>query len=125
MPIAQFFQGVGRRKTSVAQVRLTPNGKGTLLVNDAAVTGEPAYLAPLKLVGLLGAVDVSIHVNGGGFAGQDGAIRHGIARALVELDEAYRASLRAAGYLTRDSRMKERKKYGLKGARRAPQWSKR
>lgn len=125
MPIAQFFQGVGRRKTSVAQVRITPNGKGTVLVNEVAITGDPTYLSPLKLTGLLGAVDVSIHVRGGGFAGQEGAIRHGIARALVELDEAYRGSLRAAGYLTRDSRMKERKKYGLKGARRAPQWSKR
>jgi small subunit ribosomal protein S9 len=124
---AAYHYATGRRKTSVAQVRLIPQGTGKISINDKVVTSatEPAFVAPLKLVGLFGTTDISIHVNGGGFTGQSEAIRHGIARALLEIDETYRITLRKAGYLTRDPREKERKKPGLKSARRSPQWSKR
>lgn len=120
-----YNYATGRRKSAVARVRLFPQGSGKITVNDKAITpAEQAYLAPLKLVGLTGA-DLSVKVQGGGFAGQEEAIRHGVARAIVELDENYKTTLRKAGYLTRDPREKERKKPGLKGARRSPQWSKR
>jgi small subunit ribosomal protein S9 len=120
-----YNYATGRRKAAVARVRLYPQGSGKITVNDKAVTaGEQAYLAPLKLVGL-SAADLTVKVQGGGFSGQEEAIRHGVARAIIELDETYRTTLRKAGYLTRDPREKERKKPGLKGARRAPQWSKR
>ncbi len=120
-----YLYATGRRKTAVAQVRLYPQGNGKVTINEKAVTvAEQGYLAPLKLVGL-SAADVTVKVQGGGFAGQDEAIRHGISRAIVEMDENYKTTLRKAGFLTRDPREKERKKPGLKGARRAPQWSKR
>lgn len=121
----------GRRKSSVARVRLVP-GKGNIEVNKRDVR---EYLQsdilllvarrPLELVGAADKYDIKVNVVGGGVAGQAGAISHGIARALVLANETYKAELKKAGLLTRDSRMKERKKYGLKAARRAPQFSKR
>jgi small subunit ribosomal protein S9 len=120
-----YHYATGRRKTAVAQVRLYPGGSGKITVNEKVVTpAEQIYLAPLTLVGLTNA-DISVKVQGGGFAGQQEAIRHGISRAIVAMDEAYKTTLRKAGYLTRDPREKERKKPGLLGARRSPQWSKR
>lgn len=121
-----YFYGTGRRKTAVAQVRLIPGQAGTFRINEKPVEAPlAAYLEPLKLVGMLGSASVSVHVNGGGTYGQIDAIRHGIARALVKMDEGYRFTLKKAGFLTRDPREKERKKFGLKSARRAPQFSKR
>lgn len=121
-----YVYGTGRRKTAVAQVRLYEQGTGKVTINDTAVA-EPnsLYMAPLVLVGKGNAFDISVKVNGGGFQGQLEAIRHGIARALVKSDEALKPTLKKSGYLTRDPREKERKKFGLKGARRSPQWSKR
>ena len=126
------YTGTGRRKSSVARVRLIP-GKGDIIVNKKPVDD---YLAmeivkrevrrPFEIAGCEGKFDVIATVKGGGYTGQAGALRHGISRALCQADrEAYRAPLKAAGFLTRDSRMKERKKYGLKKARRASQFSKR
>ena len=125
------YYGTGRRKKSVARVRLVP-GTGEITINKRSIdeyfgleTLKVVVKQPLELTKTLGKFDVLVNVQGGGFTGQAGAIRHGIARALLEVDEEYRALLKAAGYLTRDPRMKERKKYGLKAARRAPQFSKR
>lgn len=121
-----FYQATGRRKTAVARARLIPGGTGKISINNKTAPAEnQAYLEPLKLVGRFGNTDISIKVDGGGKNGQVEAIRHGIARALVALDETYRTTLRKAGFLTRDPREKERKKFGLKAARRSPQWSKR
>ncbi len=123
--------GTGRRKSSVARVRLVP-GTGKIVINDREIddyfgleTLKVVVRQPLVATDTLGKYDVIAKVNGGGFTGQAGAIRHGIARALLTIEEEYRPVLKAAGFLTRDSRMKERKKYGLKAARRAPQFSKR
>ncbi len=125
------YLGTGRRKTSVARVFMTP-GTGKISVNGRTLedylpleTLRMVVKSPLELTETLSQFDVNVNVNGGGYTGQAGAIRHGIARALLEASEDYRPSLKAAGFLTRDSRAKERKKYGLKAARRAPQWSKR
>ncbi|MFT8363495.1 MAG: 30S ribosomal protein S9 [Sporolactobacillus sp.] len=125
------YYGTGRRKSSIARVRLVP-GDGNVLVNGRAVddyfnleTLRTILKQPLVATETEGRYDVLVNVIGGGFTGQAGAIRHGIARALLKADPEYRAVLKAAGFLTRDPRMKERKKYGLKGARRAPQFSKR
>ena len=125
------YYGTGRRKKSVARVRLVP-GTGVITINMRDIdeyfgleTLKVVVKQPLETTGTVGKFDVIVTVNGGGFTGQAGAIRHGVARALLEVDEEYRTALKAAGYLTRDPRMKERKKYGLKGARRAPQFSKR
>ncbi|MFO7154487.1 MAG: 30S ribosomal protein S9 [Caldicoprobacter oshimai] len=125
------YYGTGRRKTSVARVRLIP-GEGKIIINDRDINDyfgmEPLRIMvrqPLELTGTLGKFDVIAKVEGGGFSGQAGAIRHGISRALLKVDEGFRPILKKAGFLTRDPRMKERKKYGLKGARRAPQFSKR
>ena len=126
------YCGTGRRKSSVARVRLVP-GNGTITINKRDIdeyfgldTLKVIVRQPLTATSTIGKFDVIATVEGGGFTGQAGAIRHGIARALLEDDsDAYRATLKSAGYLTRDSRMKERKKYGLKAARRAPQFSKR
>ncbi|MCM8900351.1 MAG: small subunit ribosomal protein [Clostridiales bacterium] len=125
------YYGTGRRKTSVARVRLIP-GEGKIIINDRDINDyfgmEPLRIMvrqPLELTGTLGKFDVIAKVEGGGFSGQAGAIRHGISRALLKVDEGFRPVLKKAGFLTRDPRMKERKKYGLKGARRAPQFSKR
>jgi len=125
------YYGTGRRKSSVARVRLVP-GDGRIVVNNRDIQEYIPSQAlievvkqPLVLTETLGSYDVLVNVHGGGFSGQAGAIRHGIARALLEVDPEYRQTLKRAGLLTRDARMKERKKYGLKGARRAPQFSKR
>ena len=126
-----YFAGTGRRKTSVARVRLY-NGTGNITVNGRDITDyfgldTLKYIVrqPLELTNLTGKFDVVINVNGGGLSGQAGAVRHGIARALLLYDENLRSELKKAGFLTRDPRMKERKKYCLKAARRAPQFSKR
>ena len=126
-----YFYGTGRRKKSVARVRLYP-GTGSITINGRDID-EYFGLETLKLIinqpfgvtGTEGKFDIVANVNGGGFSGQAGAIRHGVSRALLLADENYRAALKSAGFLTRDPRMKERKKYGLKAARRAPQFSKR
>ena len=127
-----YMYGTGRRKSSVARVHLFPNGTGAITINGRDIddyfgleTLKLLVRQPLVTVGQLGKVDIEATVVGGGVTGQAGAIRHGIARALLQLDENYRPLLKAAGLLTRDPRMKERKKYGLKAARRAPQFSKR
>ena len=126
-----FFYGTGRRKSSVARVYVTP-GTGKITVNKKDVeeyfgleTLKVIVRQPFAVTGTEGKFDVSVNVYGGGFTGQAGAIRHGIARALLTVSADFRPVLKSAGYLTRDPRMKERKKYGLKGARRAPQFSKR
>ena len=128
--IARFY-GTGRRKSSVARVYLLP-GTGKITINKRDYdeyfglgTLKLIIKQPLELTGTLTRYDVKVTVRGGGFTGQAGAIRHGISRALLESDNELRVTLKKAGYLTRDPRMKERKKYGLKGARRAPQFSKR
>lgn len=128
----KYFYGTGRRKSSVARVRVYENGTGSIIVNGRDIdeyfgldTLKLIVRQPLDTTDLLGKVDIVATVTGGGVTGQAGAIRHGIARALLAVDESFRAPLKAAGYLTRDPRMKERKKYGLKAARRAPQFSKR
>ncbi|WP_226671066.1 30S ribosomal protein S9 [Metabacillus litoralis] len=125
------YYGTGRRKSSVARVRLVP-GEGRIVVNSREIKDYIPSAAliedikqPLNITETTGNYDVLVNVTGGGYAGQAGAIRHGISRALLEADPEYRASLKSAGMLTRDARMKERKKYGLKGARKAPQFSKR
>jgi small subunit ribosomal protein S9 len=127
-----YYYGTGRRKTAVARVRLYPNGDGAMTINgrDAAdYLGQQTLLtqarAPLRLLELAGRFDVRVKVVGGGVSGQAGAIRHGVARALVRVDAEQKSALRKAGFLTRDPRMKERKKYGLKRARKAPQYTKR
>lgn len=125
------YMATGRRKTSVARVRLIP-GSGKIVINKRDIdeyfdydTLKVTVKEPLVVTDTLGKYDVIVNVHGGGFSGQAGAIRHGIARALVEVNEEFKPILRKAGFLTRDARMKERKKYGLKKARRAPQFSKR
>jgi small subunit ribosomal protein S9 len=129
--LANKFYGTGRRKKSVARVYLEP-GKGTITINKRPIdeyfgleTLKVIVRQPLEAVNALDKYDVTVTVHGGGFTGQAGAIRHGIARALLQADGDFRPELKKEGYLTRDPRMKERKKYGLKGARRAPQFSKR
>ena len=128
---ANKFYGTGRRKSSVARVYLVP-GTGKITINKRDIdeylgleTLKIIVRQPLELTKTNGKYDIVVTVKGGGFTGQAGAIRHGIARALTEADQDYRPVLKKAGYLTRDPRMKERKKYGLKKARRAPQFSKR
>ena len=130
MAITQYL-GTGRRKKSVARVRLLP-GTGNITINKRDIdnyfgleTLKMIVRAPMVLTGTLSKYDVNVNVYGGGTTGQAGAIRHGIARALNKSDETLHTALKKAGFLTRDPRMKERKKYGLKAARRAPQFSKR
>jgi len=125
------YYGTGRRKKSVARVRLVP-GDGKIMINDRSLeeyfgleTLKVIVKQPLVLTETAGKFDALCKVVGGGVTGQAGAIRHGVARALVKADEEFRAALKKAGFLTRDPRMKERKKYGLKKARKAPQFSKR
>ena len=128
----KYNYGTGRRKSSVARVRVYENGTGSIIINGRDMD-EYFGLETLKLIvnqplvaaDLVGKVDLVVTVAGGGVSGQAGAIRHGISRALLGVNPEYRATLKAAGFLTRDPRMKERKKYGLKAARRAPQFSKR
>lgn len=130
--MAVHYYATGRRKTSVARVRLIPGGKGNIIVNGKSAdeyfnveTLRIQVRQPLELTNMTDKFDVVVKVNGGGFTGQAGAVRHGIARALQLVDPELREPLKKAGMLTRDPRMKERKKYGLKAARRAPQFSKR
>jgi len=130
MPSVSYY-GTGRRKSSVARVYLLP-GKGEITINKRGIddyfgldTLKLIVRQPLELTSTLGKFDVKVNVFGGGYTGQAGAIRHGISRALLLADDDFRSPLKKAGFLTRDPRMKERKKYGLKGARRAPQFSKR
>ena len=127
-----YFYGTGRRKSSVARVHLFPNGTGEITINGRNIddyfgleTLKMIVRQPLLATGTVGRMDLRITVVGGGVTGQAGAIRHGVSRALLLVNEEHRAILKQAGFLTRDPRMKERKKYGLKGARRAPQFSKR
>ena len=127
-----YMYGTGRRKSSVARVHLFPGGTGAITINGRDIdeyfgleTLKLLVRQPLVTTNTLGKVDITATVSGGGVTGQAGGIRHGIARALLAVDESYRPLLKAAGLLTRDPRMKERKKYGLKAARRAPQFSKR
>ena len=128
----KYFYGTGRRKSSVARVRVYENGTGSIIINGREIddyfgldTLKLVVNQPLVAADLVGKVDIVVTVAGGGVSGQAGAIRHGLSRALLGLNAEYRATLKAAGFLTRDPRMKERKKYGLKAARRAPQFSKR
>ena len=132
MAKVQYF-ATGRRKSSVARVRLLP-GEGKITINkrdideyfgEGYATQKREVRRSLEITETLGRYDVFVNVSGGGFTGQAGAIRHGISRALLEVDADLRKTLKSEGFLTRDSRMKERKKYGLKAARRAPQFSKR
>ena len=126
-----YFYGTGRRKNSVARVRVY-NGTGKITINDRDIddyfgleTLKLTVRQPLAVAGVEGKFDIVVRVAGGGVSGQAGAIRHGLSRALLVYDENLRGELKKAGFLTRDPRMKERKKYGLKAARRAPQFSKR
>ena len=126
------FWGTGRRKKAIARVRLIPAGDGTITINKKSIdeylcldTLKVIVRQPLVLTENLAKYDVVVNVVGGGFTGQAGAIRHGISRALIIAEPELRETLKKAGFLTRDPRMKERKKYGLKKARRAPQFSKR
>ena len=128
---ATKFHGTGRRKKSIARVYLTP-GKGNIVINKRSIdeyfgleTLKVIVRQPLAATDTADKFDILVNVKGGGYTGQAGAIRHGIARALLNVDADYRPVLKKAGFLTRDPRMKERKKYGLKAARRAPQFSKR
>ena len=128
----KYFYGTGRRKSSVARVRVYENGTGSITINGRDIdnyfgldTLKMVVRQPLVSTELVGKVDVVVTVCGGGVTGQAGAIRHGISRALLLVNGEFRPTLKAAGFLTRDPRMKERKKYGLKAARRAPQFSKR
>lgn len=126
------YWGTGRRKKAIARVRLIPGGEGNIVINKRSIdeyfgldTLKLIVRQPLVLTSTIDKYDIIVNVNGGGFTGQAGAIRHGISRALLVVEPELRGALKAAGFLTRDPRAKERKKYGLKKARRAPQFSKR
>ena len=126
------FWGTGRRKKAVARVRLIPGGAGNIVINKRSIddycdteTVKLIIKQPLVLTDTISKYDIFVNVNGGGYTGQAGAICHGISKALIVAEPELRATLKKAGFLTRDPRMKERKKYGLKKARRAPQFSKR
>ena len=131
-PKKAYFYGTGRRKSSVARVRLFPGGTGEIKINNRTIdnyfgleTLKMVCRQPFEVTGTEGKFDVLVNVRGGGTTGQAGAIRHGLSRALLQQSDENRPVLKKAGFLTRDPRMKERKKYGLKAARRAPQFSKR
>jgi small subunit ribosomal protein S9 len=132
VPTGTYFFAIGRRKSAVAQVRLYPHGKGAVTVNDKSLEDyigvdemRVAVRLPLKTVGMAETADVMVKAHGGGMRGQADAIKLGIARALLKISPDYRATLKPFGVLTRDPREKERKKYGLKKARKSPQWAKR
>lgn len=129
---AQYYEGIGRRKAASARVRLYPGGTGNLIINDkdgSDYLPRPGdvdiLLEPLTLLGQLKAYDITVHVNGGGVTGQRDAILLGVARALVKIDPDNKSTLRDHSYMTRDARVKERKKPGLKRARKAPTYTKR
>lgn len=131
MAYTMQYSGTGRRKVAIARVRLVP-GTGVILVNRKRLedyfgirTMQAVVLQPLRLTATIDKYDVHANVRGGGISGQAGAVRHGIARALLRVDETLRKTLKKAGLLTRDPRVKERRKYGLRKARKAPQWAKR
>ena len=131
-PKKAYHYGTGRRKSSVSRVHLFPGGTGVITINNRDIdnyfgleTLKTITRQPLVATSTIGRVDIKATVTGGGVTGQAGALRHGIARALLHMNEEFRPILKQAGFLTRDPRMKERKKYGLKAARRAPQFSKR
>ena len=129
----EYYYGMGRRKTAVARVRLFPNGDGSVTVNGKSgrlyfgqrETLTAQVIAPLRLLEVADQYTMTVRVVGGGTSGQAGAIRHGVARAMLRINPEWKQALRKAGYLTRDPRMKERKKPGLKRARKAPQYTKR
>lgn len=128
----KFFEGIGRRKTSIARVRLLPQGEKTIVINGkpleqyfSTLETRQTVLAVFQKMDILDRFGVSVRVKGGGINSQSEAIRHGIANALIVFDPEFRKTLKNTGFLTRDSRMRERKKFGLKRARRAPQWAKR
>ena len=128
----EFFEGIGRRKTSIARVRLLPQGEKTIIINGKSLEQyfptletRQTVLAVFQKMDILDRFGVSVKVKGGGINSQSEAIRHGIANALIVFDPEFRKTLKNTGFLTRDSRMRERKKFGLKRARRAPQWAKR
>ncbi len=128
----KYIEAVGRRKTSVARVRITPESKQSYLVNDRALESYFPTAAlrmtvtnPLNKAGLTGKFKITVKLKGGGISSQAGALRHGLSRALIEYDKELRTTLKKEGYLKRDPRSKERRKFGLKKARKAPQWSKR
>jgi len=130
--VDQYYEGIGRRKEASARVRLHTGGNGNMLINDKdgadylnRAGDLEAVLAPLRLVGMENVYNVTVHVLGGGVTGQTSAIQLGVARALVKMDPELRSQLRHGGYLTRDARVKERKKPGLKRARKAPTYTKR
>ncbi len=130
--VDQYYEGVGRRKEASARVRLYPGGSGNILINDKeggnylSRAGDlDAVLAPLRSVGMDNAYNISVHVTGGGVTGQTSAIQLGVARAILKVDPELRGQLRHGGFLTRDARIKERKKPGLKRARKAPTYTKR
>jgi small subunit ribosomal protein S9 len=131
MATTEIYQGTGRRKSSTARVRIQ-SGSGSITVNQRPLdvyfgreTARMIVRQPLELLDMVSTFDINVNVQGGGGSGQAGAIRHGITRALLAYDEEFRPALRAAGFVTRDAREVERKKVGLKGARRRPQFSKR
>jgi len=128
----QYYEGVGRRKSATARVRLYPGGTGNIIVNEKALTeyfpregDATSLIKPLELAGMQGSLDMTVKVRGGGVTGQTDAVKLGIARALLEIQPDLRPAMRKAGFLTRDAREKERKKPGLKRARKAPTYTKR
>lgn len=132
MTDARYIEGIGRRKTSIARVRITPAAKASVVINDKEIDAyfpvkehQYAALSPITTAAIPQKFKVTVKVNGGGISSQADAVRHGVARALVEYDQQLRKLLKSSGYLKRDPRAKERRKFGLKKARRAPQWSKR
>ncbi|NQV89218.1 MAG: 30S ribosomal protein S9 [Parcubacteria group bacterium] len=130
--VHNYLEAVGRRKRSVARVRLHHSGSGSIMINDRDLseyfpleTLQQSIMSPLRETGTENVFDITVHTNGGGIHGQADAIRLGISKCLVEFNPEFRTVLKALGFLTTDARKRERKKYGLRGARRAPQWSKR
>lgn len=132
MSETKYIEAIGRRKESIARVRLHHGGSGTIKINDRELTDylpletmQQAVISPLKETGMENVFDITVHVSGGGIHGQADGIRLGIARALIDFNPEFRSTLKKAGFLSRDARVKERKKFGHKSARRSPQWSKR
>lgn len=132
MSETKYIEAIGRRKEAIARVRLHHGGSGTIKINDRELTDylpletmQQSVISPLKETGMENVFDITVHVSGGGIHGQADGIRLGIARALIDFNPEFRSTLKKAGFLSRDARVKERKKFGHKSARRSPQWSKR